>query len=174
MRAFAEVCVRVYHRIMRDRLRMRHVLVLCAIAIGVTAGHASAQERFELDDGEWRQVDAVDPESPEGKLQAIRKLIAQGDGKAARKLADEWIKEYPRNDDLAEAYLLRGDADVARRHEYDALFSYEYVIRYFSASEQFRTALEREYEIGRLYLHGMKRLFLGCASSRRRARARSC
>ncbi len=131
-------------------------LLACTLASSVLA-----QQRYELSDGQWVAQTPPDPASPEGKLETIRKTIAEGDGEAAVKLADEWIAAYPNHNMLVEAYLLRGDAKVAQRRYWRALYDYEAVIRLYPGSEQYATALEREYEIARLYVTGLKRHFMG-------------
>jgi outer membrane protein assembly factor BamD len=149
--------VQVIHASKSPAARLAAIGVLCWALVNP----AAAQERYELDADQWQKQATFDPASPEGQLQAIRKLIAQGEGKAATNRASDWIEQYPNHPLLVEAYLLRGDARVARRKFYKSLFDYEYVIRSFPASEQFHTALEREYEIGRLYVEGMNRSLLG-------------
>lgn len=122
---------------------------------------AAGQERYRLEGEQWlKQVD-LDPASPEGQLQAIRKALAQDQPRRAQELADQWIKRYPNHHLLGEAYLLRGDAKVARGNHYEALYDYEYLIRSYPASEHFLTALEREYHIASLFERGLKRKFWG-------------
>lgn len=122
---------------------------------------APAQERYDLRAGEWRAQEALPPDSPGGKLQTIRKLIAEEKGDAARKQATAWIKQYPNHPQLVEAHLLRGDAQCVRGRYYEALYDYEYVIRNYPASDEYRTALEREFEIARIFTGGLNRHFLG-------------
>lgn len=134
-----------------------------ALAVGAAwPGALLAQNEYRLtDDGQWRQLESYPPDSPRGRLQAIREALARDRPEHATDLADRWIDRYPNHPLRAMAYFLRGDAKTARRHYYDALFDYEYVIRTFPASPQFLAALEREYEIARLFTHGMNRRFLG-------------
>ncbi len=135
--------------------------LVMAVSASVAAS-AFAQEVFELDESyDWQQQTRYDPATPRGQLQAIRKALAEERSEAARELAEQWIKERPNDPLLVEAYLLRGDAKAAQRRYYDALFDYEYVVRQFTASEQFHTALAREYEIARLFASGVKRRMLG-------------
>lgn len=133
---------------------------LLAAALGL-ASPASAQDKYKLEDAGFQKVSQVDPNSPEGKLQDIRRKIAEDKAEEARDLADAWIEQYPNHPLLVEAYLVRGDAKVADRDEYKALFDYEYVVRGYPGSEQFNIALEREFEIAKLYSAGLKRRFLG-------------
>jgi tetratricopeptide (TPR) repeat protein len=136
------------------------VVLMGAASLGWT-GPAEAQQRYELDEGDWVKQAEPEPGSPEAKLNAIRRLIAQGKGKKAKHAADDWIERNDGHALLAEAYLTRGDANVARKHFFKSLYDYEYVIREFSGSEQFHTAMEREFELAKLFLAGTKRRLWG-------------
>lgn len=145
-----------------QRNRTPALLSLTAgVVIAACTLPAIAQERYELAGDQWQQAASYDPASPEGKLQAIRKLLAQDHYKTAQAQATEWIETYPNHPMLVEAFLLRADARTGRRDYYKALFDYEYLIRTFPASEQYQTALEREYEIARLFVEGMRRRLWG-------------
>lgn len=136
----------------------------CAAAIIVLwpALLATAQEEYRLDDqGQWEQLTSFDPATPEGQLQAIRKAIAEEHGGKAVKLASRWIERYPNHPLLVEAHLLRGDARVLENDFFDALFDYEWVIRMYPASEQFITALEREFKVAEIFAGGKRRKLLG-------------
>ena len=137
---------------------------MATVLVGVAWGlqtPCQGQEVYELEDGQWLKERSVPPDSMEGKLQTARKLLAQDDPNQAMKLLNQWIKDYPNSPLQAEARLLLGDAKTQKRHYYRALFDYEFVIRAYPASEQFATALEREYEIARLFVNGMNRRLLG-------------
>lgn len=136
-------------------------LCLLAAALVLPAAAASAQEVFRLDDQGWEQVASPEPGTPEAELLTIRKHLAEDDFSRARKLADRWIETHPNHPRLPEAYVLRGDAKTGARDYYKALFDYEYVARSFPASEQFMVALQREFEIARLFAGGVKRKFFG-------------
>jgi len=131
------------------------VLVMAAIS------PAFGQQRFRLDEGQWQQQTQVDPNSAEGQIQAIRKALAEDRPAEARDMADAWIEANEGHPLEVEAYLLRGDATAGQQEYYDALFDYEYVIRVYPSSEQFITALEREFQIARIFAGGMKRKWLG-------------
>ena len=81
----------------------------------------------------------------------------------ARQRLDPWIErnESEENAWLPRAYLLRGDAKVMQREEYQSLYDYEMVIREFPASEEYETAVLREMDIAQRYLDGMKRKLWG-------------
>lgn len=122
---------------------------------------AIGQQSYELTEEGFQPVQELDPNTPGGQLQKIRRLIASDDAGEAVDLATDWIKQFPRHPDLPEAFLLRGDAYVADDDEYKALFDYEFLIRNFPESRHFHTALQREYDIAMLYLGGLKRRLLG-------------
>lgn len=152
-----------------DRCPMTHLrsasgrLLFVALLPLLWTQAAPAQQKYDLTGGAWEAVDVPAPDSPAGKLQAARKLLAEGKPKQAYKAVDRWIKLYPNHPLSVEAFLLRGDAKSASGDPYIALRDYEFVIRRYPASEQFHTALEREYEIARMYVNGKKRKFLGLA-----------
>lgn len=134
--------------------------LVCLLAV-LWARPAVAQQRYELTDQQWVPQTVPDPDTPEGELAAIRKLVAQGEGKQAKHLADDWIEKHDQSPLLPEAHLVRGDANVTRKHFFKSLFDYEFVIREFPASLQFHTALEREFELAKLFTSGVKRRLWG-------------
>ena len=135
--------------------------ITALLGTALFASPALAQDRYSLDANDWKKIAQADPGSPEGKLQSIRRAIAEERPSDAKDLADEWIEQYPNHPMLVEAYMLRGDARVAKGNEYRALYDYEYVIRMYPGSEQFNTALEREFQIAKMYSAGRKRKFIG-------------
>lgn len=120
-----------------------------------------AQEQYNLENGQWEKQDALDPATPEGQLQTIRQTLAQDDGKQAAQLIDQWIESHPEHPMGAQAHLLRGDTRVAQHHYFESLFDYEHVIRQYPASLEFHEALEREYNIAKLFASGVKRRLWG-------------
>ncbi len=123
---------------------------------------ADGQQEYTLtDDDQWTATDAADPGTPEGQIQQIRTALAEEDYDRAESLATRWIKRHPRHELLPEAYLLRGDALYALHNYYESLFEYEFIARRFPSSEAFIPALEREYEIARMFVAGKKRKLWG-------------
>lgn len=140
------------------------VVMLCI----TVASHATAatQETYRLDDsaegeGGWQLQKAPAPGTPEAELQQVRRLIAQGEAKKAQDAVEAWMKRHPSDPLTVEARLLRGDAKVQRGLYYKALYDYEYIARFYPGTQQFQTALEREFEIARLFTGGTNRKFLG-------------
>ncbi len=146
-------------------------MALLGLMLGVGAGGMASplyaadplpgQSQYRLNDGQWQLQNPVDPASPEGQLQAARKALAEEKADRAKSLARQWIKHYPNHPLMPEAILIVGDAKVMEHNYYDSLFDYEAVIKGYPGSEAFGIALEREYQIARLYAGGVKRRILG-------------
>ncbi len=144
-------------------LHHRHsfLLALLATLLFVASPATQAQEQYTLDKEQWTLEQAPQAGTPEGELQVIRKAIAQERFGTANDLASKWIKAHPNHSMLAEAYLLRGDAKVGEKNYFKALFDFERVLRRYPGSEQFNTALQREYQIARMFSNGVKRKLWG-------------
>jgi tetratricopeptide (TPR) repeat protein len=101
--------------------------------------------------------------SAEPAITEARRLIAGGEASKAREILQAWIVENERGESpwLADAYLLRGDAMLAMDEEYNALTDYETLVKEFPGSPAFTTALERQFEIGKRYLAGLRKRILG-------------
>lgn len=144
---------------------VRPALVAALFAATLFVAPCAAQsESYTLnDDGSWTLQSAPDPASDAGVMAEARRLLAQNRAREAKRVLDEWIGANERSgkEHVPEAFRLRGDALVAMRDEYKALYDYETVIKRFPQSEEFVIAVERELDIGVRYAHGMKKKFLG-------------
>ncbi len=136
-------------------------LLAMLMLLGAATHQARAQEVYQLDNNQWQLEAAPEPGTPEGLLQDIRKAIAQEHFDKARELASRWIKDHPNHPLVPEAYLLRGDAKVGQKNYFKALFDYERILRNYPGSQQFETALEREFHIARMFSNGVKRKLWG-------------
>ncbi len=142
-------------------------LALAAIAaiagsMGLAATAAGQSQEFKLDGSDrWRETREIDPMSDEGQILAMRKALESNDPARARTLADRFIESRPLSPLRAEALLVRADSLYALDDEYNALFDYEEICRRYAGSEVFVTALEREFEIAKMYAAGRKRKFFG-------------
>lgn len=139
---------------------VRRLLTFFAFLV-LVASFARAQTQMRLDaDGKWVPVTTeVDPASDEGVISRARKQLAENRPKGALALLDSWLKRNATQDkpETAEALLRRGDAKLAMKDEYEALYDYERVIKEYPGTPQFVTAVERELEIGLMYLNGLKK-----------------
>ena len=144
---------------MNSLIRLLLVSIV-ALAFGLAAP-SYAQNTLRLDaDGNWVPAETeVDPSSDEGVMNRARKQLAENRPKGALALLDSWIKRNAAQDkpETAEALLRRGDAKLAMKDEYESLYDYERVIKEYPGTPQFVTALERELEIGLMYLNGLRK-----------------
>lgn len=137
------------------------MILLLGLILIAPSGYAHAQQRFELGEEGFEQVEQPDPDSPEGRLHEIRRALADDRPGDAIDLASDWIDDHPNHPSLPVAYRLRGDAKVARKDYYKALFDYEVVLRQYPDSDQYRVALERELTIAQAFGRGVKRKLWG-------------
>lgn len=117
-----------------------------------------AQPTHELDDtDEFIKLAEPDPNTEEGQLQLIRRKLVAGDASKAEDEAEDWIEANPGSGLLVEAYLLKADSIAAQGDYYRSLQDYELVIGLYPGTEQYRTAIEREYDIAKLFVGGLYR-----------------
>ncbi len=138
-------------------------LVTAVIAAATIQTHAQS-ERATLDPTQgWMQESVVSEDPARTALDVARAHIANDQPSKAKSILNDWLD----NDDFAEspyrpeALRLRGDAKFAMGREFKALYDYEEVIRTYPESSEFVTAIEREVEIGKLYLAGLRKRMLG-------------
>ena len=134
-------------------------VVICFGSFGLNCAYG--QETYRLDDGKLQSDSQYDPATPEGKYQAIRKAYAADKYGKTIKLADKWLKKNENHSFDMDVRMIRGHAQMAKKNYYKALYDYEYVARVYTASEQFWTALSREFEIAEIYTSGVKRKLMG-------------
>lgn len=142
-------------------IRLAAGFFAAGMALAADQPPAPKLDKFELTDQGLQKIAAPDPNSVEGQLLTIRRLIADHKAEEAVDLAERWIQDHPNHPMLAEAYLLRGDAKVSNDDFYKALFDYEYILRAYPASTQFDIALERELSIAQAFARGVKRRVWG-------------
>lgn len=151
----------------KPRSRAARLIPLGMGAAGLLLAPADApaqSKEFVLDDSrEWVEVEPRTETESDERIDRARELLALDKPGEAHALVSRWIEEHdgtshPR---LPEAFLLRADALVAQNNEFKALYDYEAVIRRFPQSEAFRTAVERELEIGLKYIDGYRRKLWG-------------
>ncbi|MBL8760865.1 MAG: outer membrane protein assembly factor BamD [Phycisphaerae bacterium] len=140
-------------------LSQRSVAVF-ALALAACVNSALAQSDLTLDPAQgWTAAAPSEPRPADAQLMdRARALLAEGNAKEARSILSDWLdeNEFSTSPYLAEAYLLRGDARVATNSEWWALYDYEAVIKQFPGSVEFPKAVEREFDIGKRYLTGLK------------------
>ncbi len=135
-----------------------HAVVL--IPMDPTAGQET-KEVYVLDGHDWHRQTQVDPDSPEGRLMSIRRALAEDRPDHALELADPWIEHHRQHTQIAEAFLLRGDAKAAMGDYYKALYDYEFAVREYPSSPFYETLLQRQLQMAKIFASGVKRKFFG-------------
>jgi tetratricopeptide (TPR) repeat protein len=148
---------------MTPRLTLRLAASLTTLALPAVSAQAQ-QTTYELDPehGAWVEAAAPEPGTDAWVIAEARRALATDQPAKADSALTDWLQINERTDNpwLAEAYMLRGDARVARGREYSGLHDYEMVAKDFAGSDVFMPTLERELRVGRMYLAGLKRKFL--------------
>lgn len=141
-------------------MRRWAAIAWCVIASGMGGLAFGQDEKSSLESQDW-----TDEQAEEGDplLAQARRLLAADRPGAALKILNQWMTahKYTDNPDLPQGYLLRGDAKLALKDEYEALYDYEAIIKQFYGSPEFPKAVEREYEVAKMYLDGLKRKWFG-------------
>ena len=142
---------------MLHKLR-RTAIVVASAGLALMARAQTSEFRLDEKAG-FTPTRQVTPGTDEAVIQEARAALAAGDAKKAMQILDPWLEEYETSDNpyLAQAYLVRGDAKVADDDEYEALYDYEAVVKNYSATPEFVTCLEREFEIAKRYVNGFNR-----------------
>ncbi len=146
-----------------NRSRAFRACVALAFLLPAALARGQSREYTLTPEGVWTKVREPSPGSDEATISAARALIARGEHAQARSILNAFIEanEYKSNPWMPEALLLHGDTNLARGREESALRDYERVVTDFPQSDTFVRALEREFEICRMYLGGLKRKILG-------------
>ena len=138
-------------------MRSAFLTLLLTLAI---AGSARAQTEYTLDEfDQWKPDPGPAPLDP--MLQQARLALANDEPERAYTLATTFIDQNPLSKMRPDALLIKGDADLAMDNEWQALFSYEEIARRYATTAVFVPALEREFEVARAYVHGLRKRFLG-------------
>ncbi|MGD9692731.1 MAG: outer membrane protein assembly factor BamD [Phycisphaerales bacterium] len=142
-------------------LALIHAILLSLAITG--AARAQSDQYILKPDGTWTQAHTPEPGSDAATIAEARKAIADNRPDAARGILDRWLEANERSGkpEVPEALRLRGDAHTAMNREDRGLRDYESLIQKFPQSEEYITALEREFEIAKAYAYGKKALWFG-------------
>ena len=143
-------------------IRGKRRFAAAVILLSIFSQPILGQDQYILSEADnWENTREIDPTTPQGQLAVARRTLAEGDFERAGHLANIWIEHNQTDPHLPDAYLIRGDALKAQESYYEALFDYEFVARGFPGSEAFVAALQREFEIARIFARGKKRKLWG-------------
>lgn len=142
------------------RPRLTHLTLALAIAAST---HAQAKRATLDPNAGWEAATSETVDPARAELDEARSLIAREEPAKAKRILEDWLDndDYANSQYRAEALRLRGDAKYALGNEYKALFDYEQVIREYPASSEYVVAIQREVEIAKKYLSGLRKRWLG-------------
>ena len=142
------------------RPRLTHLTLALAIAAST---HAQAKRATLDPNAGWEAATSETVDPARAELDEARSLIAREEPAKAKRILENWLDndDYANSQYRAEALRLRGDAKYALGYEYKALFDYEQVIREYPASSEYVVAIQREVEIAKKYLSGLRKRWLG-------------
>lgn len=143
-------------------IRGKRRFAVAVILLSTTSPPLLGQDQYILSaQDKWENTKETDPTTPQGQLAVARRTLAEGDFERAEHLASIWIEHNKADPLIPDAYLIRADALKSQESYYEALFDYEFVARGFPGSEAFVAALQREFEIARIFARGEKRKLWG-------------
>lgn len=118
-------------------------------------------ERSLTESGTWSILEEPELNTPAGELHLARQALAQQRYGDAQRRIDAWLKAHKGDPLEPEAYLIRGDSLYLQKEYYKSLYDYEMVCRMYPGSEAFMIALEREFEVAKLFSSGVRRKVWG-------------
>jgi outer membrane protein assembly factor BamD (BamD/ComL family) len=136
--------------------------LLVALAMTTAGEDQRYRERQVLDPNTGTWIDQARPEAegPVGEVDEARRLVAEGDWKAARPILKKWTKANPEDERYLEAMLLLGDTFYLGKDYWNAAERYQEVADN-GAGELFHLAQSRCVDCARAFLAGEKRILWG-------------
>lgn len=137
-------------------------VLLVSLAMTTSNEDQRYRERQVLDPNTGAWIDQAPPEAggPLGEVDEARRLVAEGDWKAARPILKKWTKANPEDERYLEAMLLLGDTYFLGKDYWNAAERYQEVADN-SAGELFHLAQSRCVDCARAFLAGEKRILWG-------------
>lgn len=140
---------------------MKQYLVLLIALLAVFPGGLAVAAELVLQDGQWVQVAEPVPGTAEGDIAMVRQAVEKGNYQSAIRQADTFIKAYPGDPQVEQAYYLSGEAELARGRYWQAFKRYEKQLDNFPNGTLFERTLTREVVIADAFLAGKKKVVWG-------------
>lgn len=136
--------------------------LLVSLAVATADENQRYRERQVLDPNTGTWIDRAPPEAegPESEVDEARRMVAEGDWKAARPILKKWTKANPEDERYLEAMLLLGDTYFLGKDYWNAAERYQEVADN-AAGELFHLAQSRCVDCARAFLAGEKRILWG-------------
>lgn len=155
--------------VVRIPIHMGRSLLATIVAGCVTstalAANIAAPETWELRDGRWQKVSAVEtavaPRAADPTLDAIERMITSHHYSGARKRLVAWFKSNAGHKEYDRALYLMAEALYGYGDRLRAFYYCDQLMDEHPESDYFYKALEKQYQIADAYLDGYKRRILG-------------
>ena len=139
---------------------MRYYVALAA-CVAFLCGAAMA-ETWRLKNGQkWESTNAGPDEQFRHAIAEIKKLVQEGEAKAARDIVKQLKEEFPDRVGPDLSLFVDGELRYWQNRYGKALTKYEKLLKNYPGSEFADAALQREYDIAQAYLGGRKIVVLG-------------
>jgi len=136
--------------------------VALAIGVALSCCHNAVAETWRLKNGEkWESTNAGPDEQYLHAIAEIKKLVQEGEAKAARDIVKQLRDEFPDRAGPDLNLFVDGELKYWKNHYGKALVKYEKLLKNYPGSEFADAATQREYDIARAYLEGRKKVVLG-------------
>lgn len=109
----------------------------------------------------WESISADPQEQYLHAIAEIKRLVATGDSKAAKRALERLKNEFPDRVDPDLDLFIEGELHYWNDRYAKALTKYEKLLKDYPGSGFADLVLKRQYEIGRAYLNGRKKTILG-------------
>lgn len=139
---------------------MHDLAIQMTLVATLLAAAAPQDERFrtrELIDPQTGQWVAAGPGALEGPLAEARALLAEDEGRRARKLLSGWLEAHRDDERYYEGVYLLGEAYFVSRDYWKAAERFETVSEN-TAGELFYGSVRRTMDVARAFLSGEKRI----------------
>lgn len=139
---------------------MRYVAL--AICVAFSCGGIAVAETWRLKNGQtWESTTAGPDEQYLHAIAEIKKLVQEGEARAARDIVKQLKEEFPDRAGPDLDLFVAGELQYWKNHYGKALVKYEKLLKNYPGSEFADAALQREYDIAQAYLGGRKKVVLG-------------
>jgi tetratricopeptide (TPR) repeat protein len=139
---------------------MRYVAL--ATCVVFSWSHRAVAETWRLKSGQtWESTTAGPDEQYLHAVAEIKKLVQEGEAKAAKEIVKQLRAEFPDRAGPDLNLFVDGELWYWKDRYGKALVKYEKLLKNYPGSEFADAAMQREYDMARAYLNGRKKTILG-------------
>jgi outer membrane protein assembly factor BamD (BamD/ComL family) len=142
--------------------RRMQCVTLLAVCVAFSWTGSAGAETWRLKDGQtWEPSTAGPDEQFLHAIAEIKKLVQEGEAKAAKEIVKQLKEEFPDRVSQDLDLFVDGELRYWKNRYGKALVKYERLLKNYPGSEFADAAVQREYDIAQAYLQGRKKVILG-------------